>query len=75
MSNVNDFIDDVMSSKLCNKHKKEKLLEYDTKMYCYLGTDSTKAEREAVKKNSKAIYRAIAKFDPKLGKNFLWYLD
>lgn len=75
MSNVNDFIDEVMTSSESNKEKKNKLLEYDTKMYCYLGTDSTKTERERVRKNSRAIYRAIAQFDPVLGKNFLWYLD
>jgi|DEB0MinimDraft_10_1074344.scaffolds.fasta_scaffold358907_1 hypothetical protein len=75
MSNVNDFIDEVMTSSVSNKEKKNKLLEYDTKMYCYLGTDSTKTERERVRKNSRAIYRAIAQFDPVLGKNFLWYLD
>jgi predicted component of type VI protein secretion system len=44
-------------------------------MYCYLGIDSTKKEKEDAKKKSRAIYRAIAKFEPQLGKNFLWYLD
>lgn len=75
MNNVNEFIDEVMSSSKTNKEKKNKLLEYDSKMYCYLGIDSTKKEQEDAKKNSRAIYRAIAKFDPVLGKNFLWYLD
>lgn len=75
MTDVSNFIEDVMSSNLTNKEKKNKLLEYDSKMYCYLGTDSTKTEVERVKKNSRAIYRAIAKFDPVLGKNFLWYTD
>ena len=72
MNNINDFIDEVLSSSDTNK---EKLLEYDSKMYCYLGIDSTKKEKENAKKKSRAIYRAIAKFDPFLGKNFLWYLD
>jgi len=75
MNNVNEFIDEVMSSSKTNKEKKNKLLEYDSKMYCYLGIDSTKKEKEDAKKKSRAIYRAIAKFDPVLGKNFLWYLD
>jgi pyridoxal/pyridoxine/pyridoxamine kinase len=75
MTNVHDFIDEVMTSELSNKKKKDKLLEYDSIMYCYLGSDSTKTEKERVKKNSRAIYRAIAKFDPVLGKNFLWYID
>lgn len=75
MNNINEFIDEVMSSSDTNKEKKNKLLEYDSKMYCYLGIDSTKTEKENAKKKSRAIYRAIAKFDPLLGKNFLWYLD
>ena len=75
MNNINEFIDEVMSSSYTNKEKKNKLLEYDSKMYCYLGIDSTKQEKENAKKKSRAIYRAIAKFDPLLGKNFLWYLD
>lgn len=75
MNNVTEFIDEVMSSSITNKEKKNKLLEYDSKMYCYLGIDSTKKEKENAKKKSRAIYRAIAKFDPLLGKNFLWYLD
>jgi len=75
MNNINEFIDEVMSSSYTNKEKKNKLLEYDSKMYCYLGIDSTKTEKENAKKKSRAIYRAIAKFDPLLGKNFLWYLD
>lgn len=75
MENINDFLEGVMSSELTNKQKKDKLLEYDSKMYCYLGTDSTKKDRDSVKKNSRAIYRTIAKLDPALGKSFLWYLD
>ncbi len=75
MNNINEFIDEVMSSLDTNKEKKNKLLEYDSKMYCYLGIDSTKKEQEDVKKKSRAIYRALAKFDPLLGKNFLLYLD
>lgn len=75
MNNINDFIDEVLSSSATNKEKKNKLLEYDSKMYCYLGIDSTKTEKENTKKKSRAIYRAIAKFDPFLGKNFLGYLD
>ena len=73
--NTNDFIESIMSSDMDSKAKKDKLLEYDTKMYCYLGIDSLAKEKEQVKKNSRAIYRAIAKLDPRLGKNFLWYLD
>lgn len=75
MNNIHEFIDEVIASSRTNKQKKDKLLEYDSKMYCYLGIDSTKKEKEDAKKKSRAIYRAIAKFEPQLGKNFLWYLD
>lgn len=75
MDSAKDFIDGVLSSDKTDKEKKNKLLEYDSKMYCYLGIESTKKEKDQVKKNSRAIYRAIAEFDPALGKNFLWYLD
>ena len=75
MTNVKEFIDETLSSPLSNKQKKDKLLEFDSKMYCYLGIESSKKEKETVKKNSRAIYRALAKLDEKLGKTFLWYLD
>lgn len=75
MQSCNEYIEGVMSSSLTDKQKKDKLLEYDTKMYCYLGSDSTKTDKERVRKNSRAIYRTIAKLDPALGKSFLWYLD
>lgn len=75
MQNCKEYIEEVMSSSLNDKQKKDKLLEYDTMMYCYLGIDSTKTEKERVKKNSRAIYRSITKLDPRLGKSFLWYLD
>jgi hypothetical protein len=75
MQNCKEYIEEVMSSSLNDKQKKDKLLEYDTMMYCYLGIDSTKTDKETVKKNSRAIYRSITKLDPRLGKSFLWYLD
>jgi len=35
------------------------LLEIDATMYTNLGSDSTKAEKQEVKKNYRTIYRAI----------------
>lgn len=75
MQNLNEFIEEVLSSNLADKEKKDKLLEYDSGMYCYLGIDSSKKEVEIVKKNSRAIYRAIATLEPSVGKRFLWYQD
>ncbi len=41
------------------KWKYDKLLEIDASNYTELGTDSTKTQREAVKKASRKIYKAI----------------
>lgn len=43
--------------------KYAKLMELDTANYTNLGLDSSKKEREEVKKKSRAIYRAVSKLD------------
>lgn len=58
-----------------DKKKISELFRIDSYMYTNLGTDSTKTERDAVKKKSKYIYRAIAKIDPKIGKEMLYFMD
>jgi len=58
-----------------DKKKISELFRIDSYMYTNLGTDSTKSEREAVKRKSKYIYRAIAKIDPKIGKEMLYFMD
>lgn len=75
MRNVEEIIEEIQSSDLTDKQKKDKLLEYDSKMYCYLGSESPKKEKEQVRKNSRKIYRAIATLEPSVGRGFLWYLD
>jgi|TARA_R110000803_G_scaffold25234_1_gene60276 hypothetical protein len=75
MSSINDFIEEVLSSGKTKKEKYNILLEYDSKMYCYLGIDSTKKEKQLVKTNSRAIYRAVSKIDPVLGKSLLGQSD
>ena len=54
-----------------NKDKINKLLEIDCSLYAHLGTDSTKAEKEEVKRKSVEIYRTIKKIDKELGDEFL----
>ena len=54
-----------------NKDKINKLLEIDCSLYAHLGTDSTKAEKEEVKRKSVEIYRTIKKIDKELGDQFL----
>lgn len=52
-----------------------KLLELDAIMYTNLGSDSTKAEKLEVKKNSRMIYRAIKDLDLETGKLLLQHQD
>jgi len=51
------------------------LLEMDATMYTNLGSDSTKAEKQEVKKNSRIIYRAIRDLDIDTGKLLLQHQD
>lgn len=51
------------------------LLEMDAIMYTNLGSDSTKAEKQEVKKNSRIIYRAIRDLDIETGKLLLQHQD
>jgi hypothetical protein len=51
------------------------LLELDATMYTNLGSDSTKAEKQEVKKNSRIIYRAIKDLDFDTGKLLLQHQD
>jgi len=44
-------------------------------MYTNLGSDSTKAEKQEVKKNSRIIYRAIKDLDFETGKLLLQHQD
>ena len=54
-----------------DKDKINTLLEIDCSLYAHLGTDSTKAEKEEVKRKSIEIYRTIKKIDKDLGDQFL----
>ena len=58
-----------------NKKKIDELLRIDAKIYAHQGTDSTRAELEEGKKNSKKIYRAIKQIDHDLGYSFLELMD
>lgn len=51
------------------------LLEIDAIMYTNLGSDSTKADKQEVKKNSRIIYRAIRDLDHDTGKLLLQHQD
>jgi hypothetical protein len=53
----------------------DQLLFEDANMYTNLGIDSTKTEKQEVKKNSRAIYRAIKDLDEATGKLLLQHQD
>lgn len=62
---IND-IDKILGfSTWTNKEKSDELLRIDCSMYTCLGSDSTKQESEQVKKNSRAIYKAMKEIDPR----------
>ena len=42
-----------------DKQKIDKLLEIDCSLYAHLGTDSTKEEKDDVKRKSKIIYLSL----------------
>tara|TARA_R110000744_G_scaffold78972_2_gene155289 strand:+ start:511 stop:744 length:234 start_codon:yes stop_codon:yes gene_type:complete len=55
--------------------KINRMLEIDANQYTNLGSDSTKTEKEIVKKNSRYIYKVISKINPEIGRQFLAHQD
>jgi hypothetical protein len=71
-----ESINKILSYKTWTDKKKiDSLLEMDCSMYASLGTDSTKKEKEDVKKNSRSIYKAIKQIDPTLGTTLISVMD
>ena len=58
-----------------DKQKIDKLLEIDCSLYAHLGTDSTRSEKDEVKRRSLEIYRTIKTLDKKLGDELLYSED
>ena len=58
-----------------DREKINRLLQLDCNMYTNLGSDSTKTEKLQVKKNSRAIYRAIKEIDENIGRSLLEHMD
>ena len=56
---------------ISNRDKIDRLLEIDSNQYTNLGSDSTKTQKEIVKKNSRYIYKTIKKIDESTGKLLL----
>lgn len=57
------------------KQKLDELYRIDCDMYCNLGTDSTKKEKQEVKSKSRKIYSAIKKIDEETGRTLLFAMD
>ena len=69
-------IDKIQSFKTWSDRKKiDELLRIDCNMYTNLGLNSTKTEKENVKRNSRRIYRVIKNIDDKIGKELLNAMD
>lgn len=69
-------IEKIESFKTWSDRKKvDELLRIDCNMYTNLGSDSTKTEKENVKRNSRKIYRVIKSIDDKVGKELLNAMD
>ena len=60
---------------ITDKNKIDRLLKMDSTQYTNLGINSTKAEKETVRKNSRYIYKTIKKIDNALGESFLRHQD
>tara|TARA_R110002096_G_scaffold354789_1_gene547987 strand:- start:875 stop:1105 length:231 start_codon:yes stop_codon:yes gene_type:complete len=60
---------------ISDRDKIDKLLQIDATQYTNCGSDSTKKEREIVKKNSTYIYKTIKKINQTLGETFLKHQD
>jgi hypothetical protein len=72
---LND-IDKIIGFKSWSVEKKiDELLRLDCTQYTNLGKESSKSQREEVKKNSRKIYKLIRKVDKELGDKFLRVMD
>jgi len=58
-----------------DKDKIDELLRIDCSLYAHLGIDSTRSEKDEVKRRSIEIYRTIKTIDKKLGDEFLYSED
>lgn len=71
-----DDIDKIVEFKTWKRRKKiDELFRIDSWMYTNLGSESTRAEKDAVKRKSKAIYKAVNKISPSIGKSLIFHMD
>ena len=71
-----ELIDKIFNYKtISNIEKINRLLEIDATQYTNCGLETTKTEKEIVKKNSRYIYKVISKLDAEIGRQFLQHQD
>ena len=71
-----ETIDKIIGFKTIKDQEKiNRLLKIDHLMYCNLGLDSTKRQKNNTKKNSRYIYKAISKINYRMGRRFLRHQD
>jgi len=76
MKYTTEKIDQIYNYKtISNNEKIDRLLEIDANQYTNCGIDSTKLEKQQVKKNSTYIYKTIKKIDEKIGVSLLKHQD
>jgi hypothetical protein len=69
------MIENILAEQITDKEKIDKLLELDCNLYTNLGIDSTKSEKQEVKRMSRKIYRAIQSISEPIGKSLLQAID
>tara|TARA_R100000278_G_scaffold123277_1_gene112639 strand:+ start:5683 stop:5925 length:243 start_codon:yes stop_codon:yes gene_type:complete len=69
-------IDKILNfSSWSDRQKIDELLRIDCNLYAHLGKDSTKTDKENVKKRSRNIYKSIKLIDYNMGESFLQAMD
>ena len=69
------MIENILAEQITDKEKIDKLLELDCNLYTNLGIDSTKSEKQEVKRMSRKIYKAIQTINEPIGKSLLQAID
>jgi hypothetical protein len=69
------MIENILAEQTTDNQKIDKLLELDCNLYTNLGSDSTKTEKEEVKRMSRKIYKAIQTINEPIGKSLLQAMD
>ena len=73
--NVNDIQKILDFTSWNDKKKIDTLLEIDATLYCNIGLETTKTQRQETKRGSRRIYNAIKQIDSVMGQELLHFMD